>query len=145
MTSRPNTSLQYGCWTGTDANLSADSLIEGTGVLPVYYRQDRCTTGVLQTGQVYHQYTTDRTGIQTVQVYRQYRHTDSTVQVYGTVQEVCIVQVYREYRFTRQVYYWCSTDSTGAGEELTLITQLGLSYIEDRCRTGALDRCTGQV
>ena len=85
-----------------------------TGVLPVYYRQDRCT---------------DSTGVQTVQVY-------STVQVYGRVQEICTVQVYRQYRFTRQVYYWCSTDSTGAGEELTLITQLGLSSIEDRCRTG---------
>ena len=96
---------------------------------------------------MYHQYTTDRTGIQTVQAY-------STVQVYGTVQEICTVQVYRQYRFTRQVYYWCSTNSTGlldrcttgvetlsldsteAGEELMLITQLGLSYIEDRCRTG---------
>ena len=97
MTSRPKTSLQYGCWTGTDANLSADSLIEGTGVLPVYYRQDRCTTSILQTGQVYRQYRrTDSTGVQystgvrystgnlystgvqTVQVYRQYSCMDST-------------------------------------------------------------------
>ena len=97
-----------------------------TGVLPVYYRQDRYR---------------DSTGVQTVQMYSTVQvygtvQVYSTVQVYGTVQEICTVQVYRQYRFTRQVYYWCSTDSTGAGEELTLITQLGLSYIEDRCRTG---------
>ena len=121
----------------------------GQGLMPISqltpYRGDRCTTGVLQTGQVYYQCTTDRTGVPPV-YYRQDRYTDSTgvqtvqvystVQVYGTVQEICTVQVYRQYRFTRQVYYWCSTDSTGAGEELTLITQLGLSSIEDRCRTG---------
>ena len=130
MTSRPKTSLQYGCWTGTDANLSADSLIEGTGVLPVYYRQDRCTTSILQTGQVYRQYRrTDSTGVQYSTGVRY-----STANLYST--GVQTVQVYRQYRFTRQVYYWCSTDSTGAGEELMLITQLGLSYIEDRCRTG---------
>ena len=101
-----------------------------TGVLPVYYRQDRCTTSILQTGQVYRQYRrTDSTGVQYSTGVRY-----STANLYST--GVQTVQVYRQYRFTRQVYYWCSTDSTGAGEELTLITQLGLSYIEDRCRTG---------
>ena len=85
----------------------------GQGLMPISqltpYRGDRCTTGVLQTGQVYYQCTTERTGVPPV-YYRQDLYTDSTdvqtvhvystVQVYGTVLEICTVQVYRQYRFT---------------------------------------------